>query len=350
MQQNQIQIEQLKSSILEISPIQQTNALIILTEQAHLYYYEIELQLLKHITLIELPDLVNQIKNGYKQSKYQLYSSMNGLYVAVVVDYGQFGIILNTETGNIILRLDGKNYHEDTVPFSIAFTRIQNEDIVIYRSDWNRLETFNLTNNKSTTNRNIASHDGQSEPEHYLDYFHGALYVSPNGLHILDDGWIWHPIGIPRTWSLTEWSNKNAFESEDGASLQKLCYRENWDLPLCWLDNDTIALWHIELWDDDEYESINKLGIHIRSLKKGNPDLLWEMPEQIQEIFHIYATDKHLIVVGSENISFYDIASQTLTAQLKNHRKQKQHLARNSLFSFEGKVLYEIKILFIKNI
>ncbi|ESK56605.1 hypothetical protein [Acinetobacter tjernbergiae] len=66
------------------------------------------------------------------------------------------------------------------------------------------------------------------------------------------------------------------------------------------------------------------------------------MPEQRQEIFHIYATDKHLIVVGSENISFYNIASKNLTSQLKNHRKQKQHLARQGLFSFEGKTLYEI--------
>ena len=345
MQQNKIRIERLESSILAISPIQQTNALIILTEQAHLYHYESELQQLTHIIQIELPDLVNKTKDGYKQSEYRLHSSMNGLYVAVVVDYGQFGIILNTETGNIILRLDGKNYHEDTVPFSIAFTQIQDEDIVIYRSDWNRLETFNLSSNKSTTHRNIASHDEQNEPEHYLDYFHGVLYVSPNGLHILDDGWIWHPIGIPRTWSILEWLNKNVFESEDGASLQQHCYRENWDLPLCWLDNDTIALWHIELWDDEEYESINKLGVLIRSLKKGNPDLLWEMPEQRQEIFHIYATDKHLIIVGSENISFYNIASQNLTSQLKNNRKQKQHLARQSLFSFEGKTLYEINHL-----
>ncbi|WP_277602989.1 hypothetical protein [Acinetobacter modestus] len=44
MQQNKIRIERLESSILAISPIQQTNALIILTEQAHLYHYEIELQ------------------------------------------------------------------------------------------------------------------------------------------------------------------------------------------------------------------------------------------------------------------------------------------------------------------
>lgn len=70
MQQNKILIERLESSILAISPIQQTNALIILNEQAHLYHYEIELQQLTHIVQIKLPDLVNKTKDGYKQSEY----------------------------------------------------------------------------------------------------------------------------------------------------------------------------------------------------------------------------------------------------------------------------------------
>lgn len=345
MQYHQFLIKQLDSPILAITPVQQKNAIIILTEQANLYHFEFESEQLQYITQIALPYLKNKEEQRYKYAEYQLYSSVNGLYIAVVVNYGQYGLVLNTKTGNIILNLDGGDYCENTVPFSFAFTQIEQEDIVIYRSDWNRLESYNLSQNKSTTVRVISPYNQQEAPEHYLNYFHGALYISPDQQYILDNGWLWHPVSVPKIWSLLQWLDHNPFESEDGNSLKSLFYRDSWHYPICWLDNDTIALWHIELWDEYEFDlqpQDNRLGIHLYSLSPEKPDRLWKMPEQTQTIFSLYTDQNQLIIVGSENISLYNISEQKLIKQFPNQRKQKQHLIHHCLFSFQDKTLYQI--------
>lgn len=46
---------------------------------------------------------------------------------------------------------------------------------------------------------------------------------------------------------------------------------------MCWLDNQTIALWHIELWDDEEFDlqpDHNHLGLHLISPFQENKDTL----------------------------------------------------------------------------
>ena len=66
---------------------------------------------------------------------------------------------------------------------------------------------------------------GKGRPEHYLDYFHGTLAVSPDQQWIVDDGWVWAPAGIPRTWNFRRWIEENPWESEDGPSVRWLCQR-----------------------------------------------------------------------------------------------------------------------------
>jgi hypothetical protein len=90
-----------------------------------------------------------------------------------------------------------------------------------------------------------------ARPEHDLDYFHGALYLSPAGEWLADDGWVWHPVGRVRAFSLARWLEENVWESEDGASARSVCERSYfWGGSICWTGPRTLAVWG--LGDDEE--------------------------------------------------------------------------------------------------
>lgn len=352
MKQKQYNLKSLDSEILDITPIDSdTCKIYIVTQKGYLYCYNLAQQQLQQlsITPLPLPALNNRELRHYGTPKYQIKCSANGKFISVYVDHGQFGVVINTQTLETVLHIDSQNYYEDTVSFSLAFTQFDSQDICIYRSDWNRLEAFNLTTNQLLTERYIAAYETES-PKHYLDYFHGALYVSPSNDYILDDGWIWHPVASPKVWSLSQWFKHNPFESEDGSSVQALCYRENWNALMCWLDDQHIVIWNIELWDQEEFdlksEPKNRSGIHLLSLAKTMWDddysaKYWEMPEQTQKVFNLYADQNLLIIVDDENITTYAIADRILLNQIDNSRPQKQHKSRQSLLSFANKTVYE---------
>ena len=68
---------------------------------------------------------------------------------------------------------------------------------------------------------------------------------------VADDGWVWHPVGVVRTWNVRRWLDENVWESEDGTTVQDLADRAYfWGGPLCWVDDDTLAVWGYG--DDDD--------------------------------------------------------------------------------------------------
>lgn len=352
MQQKQYQLSNIDIDILAIYPIEtDTNSLYILTENGRLYRYDIlQQQLFTVLNAITLPILNHRELRHYGTPCYNMKCSANGKFVAIYVDYGQFGIVIDTEKKRTVLKIDTQNYYEDTVPFSLAFTILEDDDIVIYRSLWNRLECFNLSKNISPTERYIAPYEQENRPEHCLDYFHGALHVSPNAESIFDDGWVWSPVAMPCVWSLTHWLKHNPFESEDGKSLQRLCIRDYWGAPVCWLDDQHIAIWLIQIWDEDEFEvkpiPENQAGIHILSMHNTMWDQdyvarYWEMPQQTQEIFNMYVDDAKLLLVGNENISCYDIKTRQLIQQIPNTLPNKHHINRRSLWAWQRNTLIE---------
>lgn len=88
---------------------------------------------------------------------------------------------------------------------------------------------------------------------------------------------------------------------------------------MCWLDDQHVAIWNIELWDQEEFdlkpEPKNRSGIHLLSLAKTmwGDDYsanYWEMPEQTQQVFNLYADQNLLIIVGNQNITTYAIADR----------------------------------------
>jgi hypothetical protein len=182
---------------------------------------------------------------------HRIYASRDGDFVAVVNDYGQWGLVTEVATNRITMKLDGGSYHQETVPFSLCFGLHQGRSVLVHRTAWNRLDVSDPMTGQLLTERSPTGYRwGENRPAHYLDYFHGRVYPSPSGRKILDDGWVWHPVGGPVIWSVERWLGSNVWESEDGPSRHGLCWRDYyWDHGMCWLDDERVAI--AGLGDDD---------------------------------------------------------------------------------------------------
>ncbi|WP_430379546.1 hypothetical protein [Streptomyces sp. B1-3] len=187
-----------------------------------------------------------------RQLRRHLHASQDGRFAAVVNDYGRFGEVLDLRAGEITLDLENGGGHQETVPFSLAFGQSRGRCVVIHRTEWNRLDVSDARTGSLLTDRSLPEPPERGPlPEHYLDYFHGTLYVSPDGKRILDDGWVWHPIGLPSVWNLDHWIEDNKWESEDGPSRVNVCDRAYyWNHAMTWIDSVRIAV--EGLGDDDE--------------------------------------------------------------------------------------------------
>jgi hypothetical protein len=152
--------------------------------------------------------------------------------------------VIELDSGRVTLELDGGDYHPETVPFSVAFGQLGERPVVVHRTDWNRLDASDAATGEPLTAREFSPYEpGKAAPEHYLDYFHGALHLSPSGRWLADDGWVWHPVGIPCVWELRPWLTENVWESEDGPSRRNLCLRSyHWDSPMCWVGENLLAV------------------------------------------------------------------------------------------------------------
>lgn len=204
----------------------------------------------------------------------EVRSSRGGRFVAVLEASGSRGAVFDTATGAVVRSLDRKDYRAENSRFSFAFVdaweiearaakaanttpreRPSNEDatLIVTATDWNRLDVIELSTGRTLSQRElvqVSSEDTNEQGKTALDYFHGALAVSPRSKWIVDSGWYWAPLGADTAWSMDAWLG-NVFESEDGPSRCQLVERSYfWDGPVAWLDEDTIAVWGYG--DDDE--------------------------------------------------------------------------------------------------
>lgn len=149
-----------------------------------------------------------------------------------MLDYGRRGLVLDLESGRVTMELDRGSYHPETQPFPVAFTAIGDEAILVHATAWNRLDLSDPSCGRLRSGRGTDGRKDEPRPQHCRDYFHGRLLVSPGGRYLADDGWVWHPSGLPSVWNLDRWVRHNPFESEDGPSLLHLCQRDYyWDAP-----------------------------------------------------------------------------------------------------------------------
>ena len=181
-----------------------------------------------------------------------LHLAPDNRFVAVVNDRESLGVVFDLVTKHITMKLDRGSYHPEQTPFPIAFFQSEGRTLLIHGTDWNRLDISDPQTGELITARIFPPRkEGQSR-EHYLNYFHALPVISPTREWVAEDGWVWHPFGVTRLWSLRRWLNDNVWESEDGTSLSYLTRRGyHWNTPLFWIDNSTIAVWGFG--DYDEY-------------------------------------------------------------------------------------------------
>lgn len=172
-------------------------------------------------------------------------------FAAVFGASKQQGCVFDLQTGAVSARIDRGNYRPENSRFPVAFFEYQSQSLLIVATAWNRLDIIDPATGRLLTKRETTSSTQDSgHHEHHLDYFHAELVVSPGGNWIADNGWVWSPRGVVRSWNLVDWLEQNPWESEDGPSLKELADRAYyWDGPLCWVDNSTIAIWG---WGHDD--------------------------------------------------------------------------------------------------
>ncbi|MCP3102317.1 hypothetical protein LZ198_25940 [Myxococcus sp. K15C18031901] len=177
-------------------------------------------------------------------AELELRVSDCGGFAAVANRFGSRGVVVSLRSGAVTMRLDRGDYHETRCSFSVAFFQDEGRARIVHATQWNRLDVSDPATGELLTPRGDAVDNEDGPAEHSLDYFHCGLTVSPDGEWLLDDGWVWHPVGIPTTLSLRRWLRENVWESEDGPSRQSL--RDIpyfWDGPSCFLGPRTLALW-----------------------------------------------------------------------------------------------------------
>jgi len=234
-------------SFLDLSRVQSANSRsIALTKSGDLLSIDLMHKTFSTVTAISESD--------FDLSKpLSINVSPNGNFVALAETRGQRGTVIDLSTGKPTMQLRRDDYHSDVSHFPFAFFVSHEKELIVHGTEWNRLDISDPATGALLTERSHAVPiDSKTSPDHYLNYFHGRLTVSPNHNWIADDGWVWGPAGIPMTWSLREWVEANPWESEDGESKKDLCQRwYYWDSPLCWTGDDTLAVWGYG--EDDEW-------------------------------------------------------------------------------------------------
>ena len=260
---------------------------------------------------------------------HRLHVSRCGRFAAVVEDYGNRGAVLDLSRGGAVtMELSGGDYHEDVVPFSLLFAEHEGAAVMVHRTAWNRLDVSDPATGRLLTPRESPDPEHGDAP-HYLDYFHGALYPSPDGTRIYDDGWVWQPLGVPAVWSLTAWMRDDPFESEDGASRTDYAFLEEWGRGVAWIRADRIAVF--DSGDGGQPPCVRVL----------DPTQLSSSPYVTSQVMKTvttfpgpdgrYFTDRHgdaaalLLASAETGLEAWDIDAGSKTFELPGFRPDRQH-------------------------
>jgi hypothetical protein len=226
--------------ILDIQPVQcfDRNLWVALTDKGDLLRVDLD----DGTTSFLCPLPSSTIDIGEAVS---LHLSSTGQVAAVVNTNGLAGVVLDLTTGKVTMSLERDDYFPEHCVFPIGFCAVDDRLLLIHATQWNRLDLSDPRTGEPLSVRSPTSYvQGEPRPEHYLDYFHSGLLVSPSQKYVADNGWMWHPVGIVTTWSIPRWRQNNVWESEDGESRRALCWRGYyWDGPICWLGDDRLAVW-----------------------------------------------------------------------------------------------------------
>jgi hypothetical protein len=222
------------------------NAVLLLLADGSLARFDIdsgELDTLAHAKLLPLAPDPDSDGSAWTPS-FSLRTSPSGRYASVAVDHTRKGaLVLDLTTGLTALTLsEPEPDNPETVPFSICFISHDGRELVVHRTEWNRLDISDPGTGELLPARESPRHDDPSPDSHYLEFYHGRLTPNSRGNLILDDGWVWHPFGWVYTIDAERWLGVNIWESEDVVRTSGLIDREDWNLGDCWIDDRRVAI------------------------------------------------------------------------------------------------------------
>lgn len=324
--------------------------LLVLTANGTLSGVDLDTGACTELCSVALPALPHAEPNRRSWSRYGLRAASDGRHAAIVVEGGREGIVVEVLTGRLTMRLDGGEYHEDTVPFSACFVPFQGRDVLVHRTEWNRLDAADPATGESFTERDMESVESEKVEERHLDYFHGQLWPSPDGSRLVDDGWVWHPVSVPRAWSASDWLSANPWESECGASAVNLTMRENWNTPVCWVGNRYVALWGLEKWDymdeDEDAEPVQGTGVRIldvtESKQSSERRVVMDLDER--QVSDIFSDGEYLYVAAVTGTTVWHIASGARIAELPDFVARLHHRRRGSLVAIRPEAIVELPL------
>jgi hypothetical protein len=177
-----------------------------------------------------------------------LYTSPDGRFAAIVSDYGRYGTVVDLPEWATVLDLERDRDDVEFTRYPFAFIGRGDSAKVVAGTDWNRLDVFELPDGHLLTDRVTSYERGEAPPEHYLDYFQGAVLPNPSERLLVVDGWAWHPVGAPMVVDAEAWLQGDVHAAEDGDHLRSPTGA--WDQPIAWVDDDTVAIQRIG--NDDE--------------------------------------------------------------------------------------------------
>ena len=266
--------------------------------------------------------------------KPRLHVSPDGKFAAVVTDFGQSGSVVDLEQRRVTMRLDGDSNHIDSVPFSLAFSQYRGDTIIVHRTSWNRLDVSNPADGTLLTERTVPPFVAGDEQHKKLDYFHGALFLSPDGNQLLNDGWNWEPVGRPVVWSLLEWVRGNVWESESGRSRLTIPHQNHyWNQGFCWVDNRHVAVEGIGHPDDEMIA-----GVRIFDITRPHQETEFACEVNVfaGPSGRLFADGDQLFSADDQGLSIWSISQGALTGRISGFSPTAHSLLDRTLMDTKG--------------
>lgn len=222
-----------------------------------------------------------------------------GRFAAIVEQRGRRGAVMEVASGRVTMELDRQDGCVEHHDFAVGFVRDEGRVRIVHATDWNRLDVSDAETGALRTARGPTSYvEGEARPAHYLDYFHGGISISPDGRWLVDDGWVWHPVGVLQVNDLRRWLREDVWETEDGARRLR-AIDGLWDLGRCFVDARTLAVWGYGACDDAMIDAVQ-----LFDLETARRVRWFAGPPRGQLAF-----DRYLFAFGAHGTSVWDVAT-----------------------------------------
>jgi hypothetical protein len=248
-----------------------------------------------------------------------LQISNDGKYIAAYLEHGIRGFVYNLHDNRTTFTFERSAIHLAECKFPVAFFTYENKGYLIAGKDWNRVDLYDPETGESLRERDLTNH--------HLEYFWCSLHVSPDQKHLCSYGWMWHPVGFIRTFSIDDWMKGNLFAMEHGRDIAESAA---WNHPLCWLDNNTVAVWGDSRinWSDHGVPVVKSYSLPPTVPESGDGSITTDTQLNVPLEESPLVFDEYLISLNTKGIELVDVRDGHVLF-IRNQRQVEQVLCYN---------------------